>query len=67
MHKFVGSHTYDNGEESYTYELTFNQSMIHTGLHRGIEDGMNRYRKHEKYRGFFQSLKNVWHSFINLF
>ncbi len=44
MHKFVGM----SGSGGYTYELTFNQSMVHTGRWKGIEDGLNAYRENEK-------------------
>ena len=40
--KFIGE---SNG--LFTYELTFNQSMVHTGRWRGIEDGLNKHRENE--------------------
>mgnify|MGYP003668917447 CR=1 FL=1 len=43
-HKFMGSHQSDD-YESYTYEITFNKSLAHTGSFTGIEDGLNSYVK----------------------
>jgi hypothetical protein len=40
--KFLGQ---QNG--LYTYEITFNQSIVHTGRWKGIEDGLNAYRENE--------------------
>lgn len=41
--KFLGRD--DLGE--HTYEITFNQSIEHTGRFKGIEDGLNAYRENE--------------------
>ena len=43
MHKFLGG----NDKDGYKYELTFNQSMVHTGRHKGICDGLDAYREKE--------------------
>lgn len=40
--KFLG-----NNGGLYTYEITFNQSIVHTGRFKGIEDGLNRYCENE--------------------
>jgi hypothetical protein len=37
MHRYEGR----SGSGGYTYELTFNKSMEHTGRHQDICDGMN--------------------------
>jgi len=49
----------------YTYELTFNQSLEHTGKFSGIEKGLNDYTKNEykeeisqNFLGFFRNIKN---------
>lgn len=42
-HKFIGG----NDREGYTYELTFNKSMEHTGKHKGICEGLDRYDRME--------------------
>jgi hypothetical protein len=41
--KFLGK----NETGSYTYELTFNQSLGHTGRMIGIENGLNQYVEDE--------------------
>ncbi len=41
--KFCGA---ENG--SFTYEITFNQSIVHTGRWRGIEEGLDLYRDNEE-------------------
>lgn len=49
----VRSHTFKGAEEfngkvlGYTYEITFNKSLEHTGRIKGIEDGLNNYVKKE--------------------
>ena len=43
--KFLG--VSEDGED-YKYEITFNQSIVHTGRFSGIEEGLNRYRENEK-------------------
>jgi len=40
--KFIGGK-----ENSFTYEITFNQSLVHTGRFTGIENGLNKYREDE--------------------
>lgn len=41
--KFLGQ----DGFGGFTYEITFNQSLHHTGRFKGIEDGLNAYRENE--------------------
>lgn len=43
LSKFLGCNDYGH----CTYELTFNQSIVHTGRWKGIEDGLNAYRENE--------------------
>lgn len=40
--KFLGSN-----DGRHTYELTFNQSLEHTGRFTGIEQGLDAYRQNE--------------------
>ena len=58
--KFLGA---ENG--LYTYEITFNRSLEHTGKFSGIEKGLNDYTKNEykeeisqNFLGFFRNIKN---------
>lgn len=47
--------------ERYTYELTFNKSLIHTGRWKGIEAGLDAYEKWENSSGFKKwILGKVW-------
>lgn len=41
--KFTGRDRNGN----HTYEITFNQSIVHTGRWKGVEDGLNKYREEE--------------------
>ena len=43
MHKFIGC----DETGLATYEITFNKSLEHTDRFKGIEDGLNAYRKNE--------------------
>jgi hypothetical protein len=38
-HMFKGTSEYDGKILGYTYEITFNKSLEHTGRFSGIEDG----------------------------
>lgn len=67
MHTFIGSTKHDDNNASFTYEITFNQSLVHTGRFKGIEDGLNSYRKKEKRSDVIDSFKSVWCSLKNLF
>lgn len=42
-HKFKGK----DGSGRYVYEITLNQSLVHTGRHKGIEQGLDEYRRKE--------------------
>lgn len=61
--KFIGRNEFE-GYESYTYELTFNKSLEHTGRFTGIEEGLNAYVKREAKEDFKNSFVNVWRSFV---
>lgn len=63
-HKFIGYNDYGNGKGSYTYELTFNKSMEHTGKWAGIEKGLDDYDKKQIKKDFSNSFKNVWVAFV---
>ena len=48
-HTFLGEKKDSEGKVyGYKYEITFNKSLIHTGKHDGIEEGLNRYTRQEK-------------------
>ena len=61
-HMFVGRS--EDGER-YTYEITFNKSLRHTGMFTGIEDGLNQYAIKEAEAAFKSSIPNVWYRFVN--
>lgn len=63
-HKFIGYNDYGNGRGSYTYELSFNKSMEHTGKHSGIEKGLDDYDKEEIKKEFRDSFKYVWNTLL---
>lgn len=67
MHKFIGR----SGSGGYTYEITFNRSLVHTGKFSGIAEGLNRYEKRERIENISESLSDLWwkikNFFINLF
>ena len=62
--KFIGFHDYVNGSGSYTYEISFNKSLEHTGKFTGIENGLNRYDRIEPWKEIWTSLKRVVNLFI---
>ena len=45
---FKGTSEYNGEILGYTYEITFNKSLEHTGRFTGIEDGLNAYCKKER-------------------
>ena len=54
-----------NGEViGYTYEITFNKSLVHTGRFEGIENGLNAYEKRERVADILESgksfLVSIW-------
>ena len=60
-HMFLGS-----TDGSYKYQITFNRSLVHTGRFKGIEDGLNRYEAKERITDFWESLQDLWHTFLRL-
>ena len=63
MHRFIG-HSKSEYGESYTYEISFNRSLVHTGRFKGIEDGLNEYERKEKKQNVLDAFKNAWYSFV---
>ncbi len=65
----VESHTFKGVEEfngkviGYTYEITFNKSLEHTGRIKGIEDGLNNYVKKE--RSLIEVIKDTLRNFVD--
>ena len=53
--KFLGI----NNSGMYTYEITFNQSIVHTGRFSGIEKGLDDYREKENKEYDKQVLKKA--------
>jgi hypothetical protein len=59
-HKFI-----DYSETgSATYEITFNKPLEHTGMFKGIEDGLNAYCKKERRTDITDNLKRLWYSLV---
>lgn len=58
--KFIGYNAYGDGSGSYTYEISFNRSLEHTGKYKGIEDGLNKYDKIEPWKEAWKSLTTVF-------
>ncbi len=58
--KFLGE---SNG--LYTYELTFNKSLEHTGKMSAMADGLNAYDKKEAREDFKEAGGNLWWAFVN--
>jgi len=46
-HTFKGAHSLNGKIYGYTYEITFNKSLEHTGRMRGIEKGLDEYVRKE--------------------
>lgn len=65
-HMFKGTIEYNGKILGYTYEITFNKSLEHTGRFRGIEDGLNAYCKKERRTDITDNLKRLWYSFVRL-
>ena len=63
-HRFKGTSEYDGKILGYTYEITFNKSLEHTGRFKGIEDGLNAYCKKELRTNIADSLKVFWYSLV---
>jgi hypothetical protein len=62
--KFIGFNDYGNGTGSYTYEITFNKSLEHTGKFTGIENGLNRYDKKEPWKELLNSIRRAYYMFL---
>jgi len=45
--KIVATTFLGESNGNYTYEIVFNQSMVHTGRFTGIEKGLDKYREDE--------------------
>lgn len=65
-HMFKGTREYNGEILGYTYEITFNKSLEHTGRFRGIEDGLNAYFKKERRTDITDNLKRLWYSLVRL-
>lgn len=63
-HMFIGTSEYDGKILGYTYEITFNKSLEHTGRFSGIEDGLNAYCKKERKTDIADNFKRLWHSLV---
>jgi len=63
-HTFKGRTEYEGRILGYTYEITFNKSLEHTGRFKGIEDGLNAYCKKERRSDVKDSFKELWYSFL---
>jgi hypothetical protein len=62
-HTFKGSDEHNGKIWSYTYEISLNRSMVHTGRFQGMEDGLNRYVSEES----MSSWKRRWNGLIDGF
>ena len=56
-----------SNEFGFTYELTFNKSLQHTGKFSAIEKGLNNYDKMEPLRCFYGGLKQIGYALKMLF
>lgn len=60
MTRFIGDNTH------FTYEITFNKSLVHTGKYSAIEKALNSYDKKEPKR--WRAIKGgVYYSFTSNF
>ena len=59
---FKGASEYNGRILGYTYEITFNKSLEHTGRFKGIEDGLNAYCKKERRTDIGDNFKRLWYS-----
>jgi hypothetical protein len=59
---FLGKESHDGEVYGYTYQITFNQSLVHTCRMKGIEQGLNAFVKKEKKLDFIDAIINVWYS-----
>jgi len=65
-HTFLGTKDYNGEVYGYTYKITFNQSLLHTGRINGIEDGLNAYVKKENRQDVTDSFKQLWYAILRL-
>ena len=63
-HMFKGTSEYNGEILGYTYEITFNKSLEHTGRFTGIEDGLNAYCKKERRTDITDNFKRLWYSLV---
>lgn len=61
---FKGVSEFEGNIIGYTYEITFNKSLEHTGRFRGIEDGLNDYCRKERKKDIINSAKQLWYSLV---
>ena len=65
MTRFIG----DNN--NFTYEITFNKSLVHTGKYSAIEKALNSYDKKEYFKNFVEYIKgafiSLWYGLRYLF
>jgi hypothetical protein len=66
-HMFKGTNEYEGKIIGYTYEITFNKSLEHTGRFDGIEDGLNKYCKKELKTNVKDNFKRLWYSLLRWF
>ncbi|RYC69608.1 hypothetical protein [Spirosoma sordidisoli] len=58
--KFVRREVYDDGSKCYTYEISFNRSLEHTGRYNIMEDALNKSLKEE-------ARKDLWFAVVRLY
>jgi len=63
-HMFKGVSEYEGRILGYTYEITFNKSLEHTGRFSGIEEGLNAYCKKERKTDISDNFKRLWYSLV---
>ena len=63
-HMFKGAKELNGEIIGYTYEITFNKSLEHTGRFSGIEDGLNAYCKKECRTDITDNFKRLWYSLV---
>lgn len=54
MTRFIGDDTH------FTYEITFNKSLVHTGKYSAIEKALNSYDKKEPFKNALDHAKGVF-------
>ena len=65
MTRFIG----DNN--NFTYEITFNKSLVHTGKYSAIEKALNAYDKKEPFNNFSNHIEaafsSLWYGICSFF